>query len=99
MALLEISVVPVGTRNASIGDYIAEVTRLCRKARVKHRLTDMGTIVEGQPARLFSLAKRLHESPFKQGIRRVITTITIDDRRDKRVKLDDKVRSVMARLK
>ncbi len=33
------------------------------------------------------------------GIKRVLTTISIDDRRDKDVGIDDKVQSVLARLK
>ncbi len=98
MALLDISVVPVGTPSPSIGDYIAEVVKTCSKARVKYRLTDMGTIIEGRPADLFKIAQKLHETPFKKGIRRVITSITVDDRRDKKVKLDDKVKSVTARI-
>ena len=98
MALLEISVVPIGTSTPSIGDYIADVVLACNKAKVKYKLTDMGTIIEGRPNDLFKLAQKLHETPFKRGIKRVLTKLSIDDRRDKRVKLDDKVRSVMARI-
>lgn len=98
MALLEISVVPLGTPTPSIGNYIADVVLACKKAKVKYQLTDMGTIVEGRPNDLFKLAQKLHETPFKKGIKRVITTLSIDDRRDKRVKLEDKVNSVMARI-
>lgn len=98
MALLEISVVPVGTTTQSIGDYIADVVLACKKAKVKYKLTDMGTIIEGETADLFTIARKLHETPFKKGVRRVITTISIDDRRDKRVKIDDKVKSVMTRI-
>ncbi len=98
MALLEISVIPIGTSSSSIGDYIAGVVATCSKAKVKYRLTDMGTIIEGKPADLFKLAQKLHETPFKKGIKRVLTTLSIDDRRDKKVKLEDKVNSVMGRL-
>lgn len=98
MALLEISVVPLGTRTSSIGDYISDVVVACRKAKVKYSLNDMGTIVEGKTSDLFKLAQKLHETPFKKGIKRVITTLSIDDRRDKKVKLEDKVSSVMARI-
>ncbi|MBI5755724.1 MAG: MTH1187 family thiamine-binding protein [Nitrospirae bacterium] len=98
MALLEMSVVPIGTSTPSIGDYIADVVLACNKAKVKYKLTDMGTIIEGRPGDLFKLAQKLHETPFKKGIKRVLTNLSIDDRRDKRVRLDDKVGSVMARL-
>jgi uncharacterized protein (TIGR00106 family) len=98
MALLEISVVPLGTSTPSIGDYIVDVVKVCRKSKVKYRLTDMGTIVEGRPGDLFKLAQKLHETPFRKGAKRVMTTLSIDDRRDKKVKLDGKVNSVMARI-
>ena len=98
MALLEISVVPVGTGKTSIGDYIADVIRVCQKKKVKYRLTDMGTIIEGSARDLFTLARMLHETPFRRGVKRVVTTISIDDRRDKRVRLEDKVSSVLTRL-
>ena len=99
MALLEISVVPLGTATPSIGNYIADVVLACKKSKVKYRLTDMGTIVEGRPDDLFKLARKLHETPFKKkGVKRVVTTLTIDDRRDKKVRLDGKVSSVMARI-
>jgi len=97
MALLEISVVPLGTSTPSIGDYVADVIRTCKRSKVKYRLTDMGTIVEGRPGDLFKLAQKLHETPFKKGAKRVMTTLSIDDRRDKEVRLDGKVNSVINR--
>ncbi|HBI24255.1 MAG: hypothetical protein A2Y48_05240 [Nitrospirae bacterium RIFCSPLOW2_12_42_9] len=99
MALLEISVVPLGTPTTSIGDYIADVVVVCKRSKVRYKLTDMGTIVEGKAGDLFKLAQKLHETPFKKGIKRVVTSLSIDDRRDKKVKLEDKVNSVMARIK
>ena len=99
MALMEIVVVPVGTSSSSIGDFIASVEDELDKEHVEHRLTDMGTIIEGDIEDLLPLATKLHKVPFERGVRRVLTTITIDDRRDKEVKLDDKIESVQARLK
>jgi uncharacterized protein YqgV (UPF0045/DUF77 family) len=58
----------------------------------------MGTNVEGKAGELWALAKRLHELPFKMGATRVYTTIHLDDRRDKKVSLGDKVKSVRQRL-
>ena len=98
MALMEIIVVPVGTSSSSIGDFIAGVENELLKEDVDHRLTDMGTIIEGDIEELLPLAVKLHKVPFQRGVRRVLTTITIDDRRDKQVKLNDKIESVQARL-
>lgn len=58
----------------------------------------MGTLIHGHAARLLKVAQVLHELPFDQGVNRVVTHITIDDRRDKDVCLGDKVKSVKVRL-
>jgi uncharacterized protein (TIGR00106 family) len=98
MAIMEISVTPLGLGQPSVGDYIAEVLKYLRRENIPHRLTDMGTLVQGNPAQLLQVAQDLHELPFAKGVKRVITHIIIDDRRDKEVSLGDKTRSVEARL-
>lgn len=59
----------------------------------------MGTLIEGKAGDLFTLARRIHEIPFKMGLSRVYTTIQIDDRRDKVVHLGDKTKSVRNKMK
>jgi uncharacterized protein (TIGR00106 family) len=98
MAIMEISVVPLGLGTPSVGDYIAQVVKYLQSEGIPHELTDMGTVVHGHAARLLKVAQVLHELPFEQGVNRVMTHITIDDRRDKDVHLGDKVKSVKARL-
>lgn len=99
MAIMEISVIPLGLGHPSVGDHIAAVVRYLEKEKIPHELTDMGTLVYGQPATLLKVAQALHELPFQQGVKRVVTHISIDDRRDKEVLLGDKKKSVQARLK
>ncbi|NDY41710.1 MTH1187 family thiamine-binding protein [Dissulfurirhabdus thermomarina] len=99
MALMDITVVPIGTGSTSVGTYVAELAALLRREGVPFRLTDMGTHVEGPAEELFRLAARLHEAPFAAGARRVTTVVKVDDRRDREVHLGDKVRSVEERLR
>jgi uncharacterized protein (TIGR00106 family) len=96
---MEISVVPLGLGHPSVGDHIAAVVRYLESENIPHELTDMGTLVHGNPATMLRVALALHELPFKQGVQRVVTHISIDDRRDKEVFLGDKKKSVKARLK
>ena len=98
MAIMEISVVPLGLGDPSVGDFIAEVVRYLQQEGIPHELTDMGTLIHGHSARLLKVAQVLHELPFDRGVNRVITHITIDDRRDKDVHLGDKIKSVKALL-
>ncbi len=99
MALMQLIIVPLGLGVTSIGDYIADVQRALAKENFPYKLTDIGTTVEGDVPELLALAAKLHELPFGKGVKRVQTQIIIDDRRDKKVRLDDKVKSVQARLK
>ena len=98
MALVEVSIVPVGTGTPSLGDYIAGAIRVLEKAGVSYEISPMGTLFEGDLKDVLSLARRMHEAAFRQGVQRVITTITIDDRRDKAVTMRSKVASVKRRL-
>ena len=98
MALMEISVLPVGLGTPSVGDHIAAVVDFLRQHKIPHQLTDMGTVIEGTPAKLLEWARALHELPFEKGVHRVVTHITLDDRRDKKVGLGNKITSVEARL-
>ena len=98
MAIMEISVVPLGLEGASVGDFVAQIISYLQSEGIPHELTDMGTLIHGHSARLLKVAQVLHELPFERGVNRVVTHITIDDRRDKDVHLGDKKESVKARL-
>lgn len=98
MAIMEISVVPLGLGDTSVGDFVAGVISYLQQEGIPYELTDMGTLIHGHAARLLKVAQVLHELPFDQGVNRVVTHITIDDRRDKDVCLGDKVKSVKVRL-
>jgi len=39
-----------------------------------------------------------HSVPFEKGVQRVVTTVSIDDRRDKKVTSSEKLESLMKRL-
>jgi uncharacterized protein (TIGR00106 family) len=95
---MEISVVPLGLGDTSVGDFVAGVISYLQQEGIPYELTDMGTLIHGHAARLLKVAQVLHELPFDQGVNRVVTHITIDDRRDKDVHLGDKVKSVKVRL-
>jgi uncharacterized protein (TIGR00106 family) len=98
MAIMEISVVPLGTGQTGVGDYVADIINYLKQNAVSHTLTDMGTILEGEIDQLLAVARILHELPFQRNVWRVVTHIVIDDRRDKKVHLEDKIKAVTRRL-
>lgn len=100
MAILEISIVPVGTVSTSLSAAVARAVAILREEKdVSYELTAMGTIIEGELPRLLALAARMHEAGFTESAGRVVTTIKIDDRRDKQTTITAKVASVKKRLK
>ncbi len=98
MAILEISVVPIGTKDTSLSAYVADCLRILKKEKVRYELTSMGTNIEGNLKDLIRIALRMHEAPFKKGVPRVLTTLKIDDRRDKRGTLSGKKKAVEKKL-
>jgi len=84
----------MGTNSPSVGEYVADIQKVLEKTGFSYDLTDMGTIVEGNTEDLLKLAAQLAELPFSKGVNRVVTQISLDDRRDKEVSLGTKKASV-----
>ena len=99
MALMHLTIIPLGTGSASVGEYVVDIQKALEKSGLPYTLTDMGTTVEGSSKELLILAGQLSEIPFSKGVQRVVTQVSLDDRRDKKIELGDKIASVAARLK
>ena len=99
MAILEISIVPIGIRGSSLSSYVADCLRVLKKEKAHYELTAMGTNVEGDLKKLIRIALKMHEVPFRKGAPRVLTTLKIDDRRDKKGTLAGKKEAVQSKLK
>ncbi len=98
MALMQITIIPLGTGSTSVGEFVADVQRLLEKKGVEFALNDMGTEIYGRPADLFNLAAEIHEEPFRKGAMRVVTQIVVDDRRDLDRHIGEKQMAVRRRL-
>ncbi|QKE72086.1 MTH1187 family thiamine-binding protein [Arthrobacter citreus] len=100
MAIIDVSIVPIGTETPSVSAYVANIHKVLEKyeGEVKYQLTPMNTIIEGELPLLLKVVQEMHEVPFANGISRVATTIRIDDRRDKKSTMEGKLASVKAKL-
>lgn len=100
MAIVEVTIVPLGTGSPSVSPYVAEVHKILEQAKesIKFQMTPMSTIIEGELDDLFTVIRRMHEVPFFRGAERVSTSIKIDDRRDKPGSMEQKIRSVQDKL-
>jgi len=99
VAVVEISITPLGTGEAGVSRYVAGCLQVLRASGLKHQLTPMGTVVEGDLDAILQVIRRMHETPFMAGAVRVSTLIKIDDRRDRgEHSMAGKVRSVEEKL-
>ena len=99
MAVVFLSITPLGTGTPSVSRYVAGVERILRESGLKNQLTAMGTIIEGDLDEILKVVRRMHEHPFAQGAVRVSTFLKIDDRRDKEHTIEGKMRSVEEKLR
>ena len=99
MAVVFLTIAPLGTGTPSVSRYVAGVEKILRATTLKHQLTAMGTIIEGDLDEILAVVRKMHEHPFTQGAVRVSTLLKIDDRRDKEHTIERKMRSVEEKLR
>src|SRR4030042_1487177 len=92
----EVSIVPIGTADAGISRYVAASLEVLESRKyLSYRLTPMGTVIEGPIDKVLEVIRDMHEVPFNKGAQRVVTSIKIDDRRDKTATMISKLESVL----
>jgi len=101
MPIMEISIVPLGAKTASVSKYVASSIEVLKKEKgIKYKLTSMGTIIEADSVeRLLGIASKMHNKVLYTGTKRVVTTIKIDDRKDKKLTAKGKIKSVQKKLR
>jgi uncharacterized protein (TIGR00106 family) len=99
MAIAEVSIIPLGTKTPSVSQYVARAVSALREEKaIKYELTPMGTIIEGDLEDILRAVRNMHETVLGEGIMRVVTTVKIDDRRDKTLSMGGKTESVLKKL-
>lgn len=99
MVIAEVSIVPVGTETPSVSKYVAKAIEIIKQQkRVNYQLGAMGTLLEGELVDILAVAEKMHNGMFDEKIKRIVTDIKIDDRRDKKASMDQKVQSVAKKL-
>jgi uncharacterized protein (TIGR00106 family) len=99
MAIAEVSVVPLGTETPSVSKYVARAVKILQQEKdVKYEITPMGTIIEGDLDKILAVVRKMHEGTFGEGVVRVLTTVKIDDRRDRAQGMKEKVNSLRREL-
>jgi len=99
MAMAEVSIVPLGIGKTGVSEYVTGALQELKKSGLKFRLTPMGTVIEGSLDELLTVIRRMHETPFQKGVKRVYTVIKLDDRRDKESTMESKMKAVEEKIK
>lgn len=94
--LVEFSIIPIGV-GSSIGDQLAEVLKIVDTSGFPYKVNPMGTVIEGDWDEVMKLIKKCHRTVMKRG-ERALTTISIDDRKGKPNRIDEKVKSIERRI-
>lgn len=99
MIIVELKVVPLGTKGASVSSFVAKAVRALSGMGIKTEITAMGTIFETETIeKALEGIKRAHQAVFSEGAVRVVTFAEIDERRDKAGSIKQKVESVRKKL-
>ena len=94
--VVNFSVVPIG-KESSLSAKVAEVLKIVSESEIDYKLHSMGTILEGDWGEIMGLIKKCHKRVLKDSDR-VLTTITIDDRKGRIGRIAGKVKSVEKKL-
>ncbi len=94
--IAEFSIVPIGQKDTSLGPWVAEALKAISGVDgIEYELTPMGTIIEAEGmGPIFEAVSAAHESLVRKGANRILSTLRIDDRRDKPRTMLEKVESV-----
>ena len=94
MIIAQISIAPVGV-DVSLGNYVRKAVQILKNETVRCETNAMATVVETDTLEdLFTAVGHAHHAVLSMpGVKRVITEIKIDDRQDKQVTINDKIKS------
>ncbi len=94
--MLEFSVVPIG-KGVSISPVIAQVMKIIIESGVSYKINPMGTVLEGEWDSVMGVVKKCHDAVMGEA-ERVITKISIDDRKGIEQRLEKKITFVEKKL-
>lgn len=98
MAVVEVCLIPIGTKETSVSKYVAEAEKILMVEGVRYKLNPMGTVIEADADKALEVIRKMQESVFDKGADRVYSVIKMDDRRDKKSSMEQKIKSVEDKL-
>ena len=94
MIIAQLITFPIG-EGTSLSKYVKEAVKALIDEGVKVTPGAMSTVIEAKTLdEIFKAAKIAHEAILKMGAKRVVTTISIDDRKDKEATAEGKLKAI-----
>jgi len=92
----EISIYPIATRTTSASFYIAKAIESIQNIEnLRFEINSMGTILESDSIDIINTAtKKMMDTVHNLGIARVEVIIKIDSRKDKDLRMEEKINSI-----
>ena len=96
----EISIYPIATRTTSASFYIAKaIESIQNTENLRYEINSMGTVLESDNIDIiYKASKTMMETVHNLGVDRVEVIIKIDSRRDKQVKMEEKIDSIKKQM-
>jgi len=96
----EISIYPIATRTTSASFYIAKAIESIQNIKnLRYEINSMGTVLESDSIDIiYEASKKMMDTVHNLGIDRVEVVIKVDSRRDKHVKMEEKIDSIKKHL-
>ena len=96
----EISIYPIATRTTSVSFYIAKAIESIKDiGNLRCSINSMGTVLESNDIDTINKAvKNMTETVHNLGVSRVEVIIKIDSRRDKQVKMEEKIETIKKQM-
>ncbi|GMV79516.1 MAG: hypothetical protein AMXMBFR7_07000 [Planctomycetota bacterium] len=95
--IADFCLVPLGV-GVSVSPYVAICEKILKDAGLHTRLHAYGTNIEGEWEAVFDAIRRCHEAVHAAGAPRITSTLKFGTRTDRVQTMDEKVRSVEAKL-
>jgi uncharacterized protein (TIGR00106 family) len=94
MIIAQLSIVPIG-EGTSVSKYVKASIEALKRKGLRVQTSAMCTVFEAKTIdEILSALKEAHNAVLRLGAKRVITHLTIDDRKDKKATIDTKLRAI-----
>ena len=99
--IAEFSIIPIGQEGSSLSAYVAAAVNALKKVKdLDFEVTPMGTILAAEDLdTILEAVRQTHRAIRAMGIKRVSSTLRIDERTDKPRSMNDKVTAVKEYMK